>query len=190
MRTITADEKPLPEAEEPKGPNQEQLPHVSEEAAMTGKITGEGGPELDQGTPVKEVCVTHVRGSMSPANETMKVLQRDEKAEEKVPQVMRQDKVASSHTGTRSYSTSARRHAFTQNIVNPQSGAIEQVEGDGHIFGLPRLPIPSTSHIKHRYDPVIEQVTNLLMQDGKKSKAQRVGQSVPLFFAISSQDQR
>ena len=56
-RSITADEKPLPKAEEPgPGPNQEQLPHVSEEAATTGKITGEGGPELSQGTPVQEVC--------------------------------------------------------------------------------------------------------------------------------------
>lgn len=54
-RNITADEKPLPESEQPKGPNQDQLPHVSEEAATTGKITGEGGPEIEQGSPVQEV---------------------------------------------------------------------------------------------------------------------------------------
>jgi small subunit ribosomal protein S7 len=54
-RTITADEKPLPEAEQNPGPNQEQLPHVSEEAATTARITGEGGPEIEQGTPVQEV---------------------------------------------------------------------------------------------------------------------------------------
>ena len=55
-RNITAEEKPLPEVEQPGlGPNQEQLPHVSEEAADTGRITGEGGPELEQGTPVQEV---------------------------------------------------------------------------------------------------------------------------------------
>lgn len=54
-RSITADEKPLPEAEQPKGPNQDTLPHVSEEAADQGKITGEGGPDLDQSTPVSEV---------------------------------------------------------------------------------------------------------------------------------------
>ena len=51
------DEKPLPQAEDPPGPNQEQLPHVSEEAATTGKITGDGGPEIEQGTPVQEVCL-------------------------------------------------------------------------------------------------------------------------------------
>lgn len=57
-RSITADEKPLPTADDQDpGPNQEQLPHVSEEAAAMGKITGEGGPDLDQGTPVQEVSV-------------------------------------------------------------------------------------------------------------------------------------
>lgn len=55
-RSITADEKPLPERDTPgAGPNQEQLPHVSEEASTTGKITGEGGPDIEQGTPVQEV---------------------------------------------------------------------------------------------------------------------------------------
>ena len=55
-RLITSDEKPLPKApKDTVGPNQEQLPHVSEEAAATGKVTGEGGPELEQGTPVQEV---------------------------------------------------------------------------------------------------------------------------------------
>ena len=55
-RRITSDEKPLPKAEQAgPGPNQDQLPHVSEEAAATGKITGEGGPEIEQGTPVQEV---------------------------------------------------------------------------------------------------------------------------------------
>ena len=55
-RSITANEQPLPEAEHPPAAHQEQLPHVSEEAATTGKITGEGGPEIEQGTPVQEVC--------------------------------------------------------------------------------------------------------------------------------------
>ena len=56
-RHITADEKPLPTAEKGQGPgpNEEQLPHVSEEAAATAKITGEAGPDLEKGTPVQEV---------------------------------------------------------------------------------------------------------------------------------------
>lgn len=55
-RHITADEKPLFKAEKPgPGPNQNQLPHVSEEAAATAEITGDTGPDLDQGTPIQEV---------------------------------------------------------------------------------------------------------------------------------------
>jgi small subunit ribosomal protein S7 len=55
-RFIAAKDRPLAEADKPgPGPNQDQLPHVSEEAAATGKITGEGGPDIEQGTPVQEV---------------------------------------------------------------------------------------------------------------------------------------
>lgn len=52
------------------------------------------------------------------------------------------------------------------------------LEIDGHKFGLPELPIPSENNLKHRYDPVVSQVTNMMMQHGKKSVAQRVGSSV------------
>ena len=64
-------------------------------------------------------------------------------------------------------------------MIDPESA---EVQNQGHIFGLPELPLPSTSHLKHRYDPVVHQVTNLLMQDGKLSKAQRVRPSVPLLI--------
>jgi small subunit ribosomal protein S7 len=50
--------KDLPAAETPKGPNQEQLPHVSEEAAAMGKVTGETSPDIEEhGTPVQEVRI-------------------------------------------------------------------------------------------------------------------------------------
>jgi small subunit ribosomal protein S7 len=52
----------------------------------------------------------------------------------------------------------------------------------GHKFGIPELPIPSNYNLKYRYDPVVSQVTNLLMRHGKKGVAQRVGSSVPLRF--------
>lgn len=38
-----------------KGPNMDQMPHVSEEAAATSKVMGEKGPQVEQGTPVQEV---------------------------------------------------------------------------------------------------------------------------------------
>ncbi|CCU75109.1 30S ribosomal protein S7 [Blumeria hordei DH14] len=44
---------------------------------------------------------------------------------------------------------------------------------EGHKFGLPELPIPKDANFKYRFDPIILQVTNLLMKDGKKSVAQR-----------------
>jgi small subunit ribosomal protein S7 len=49
-----------------------------------------------------------------------------------------------------------------------------EVNTDGHKFGLPELPIPSELHMKYRYDPVVKQVTNLIMKHGKLKTAQRV----------------
>jgi small subunit ribosomal protein S7 len=47
-----ADEKdPKPAS----GRNQDVLGHVSEEAAHIGKVTGETGPDVGQGTPVQDV---------------------------------------------------------------------------------------------------------------------------------------
>lgn len=125
----------------------------------------------------------------------MEILKRDEKAQEKVPEVMKDDFKSSAPKGARSYSTSARRRAETQAIENPESPKIlnsqtvamlnarpSESSPPGQIFGLPELPPPGRSHLKHRYDPIVEQVTNLLMQDGKKSIAQRVRPSVSLLF--------
>lgn len=50
----------------------------------------------------------------------------------------------------------------------------DELEPFGHKFGLPELPIQSTDNMKHRYDPVVVQITNLLMQHGKLSVAQTV----------------
>ncbi|KAK1590638.1 30S ribosomal protein S7 [Colletotrichum navitas] len=43
----------------------------------------------------------------------------------------------------------------------------------GHKFPLPKLPLPPHSHLKSRYHPVLDQLTNLMMRDGKKAQAQR-----------------
>lgn len=56
QRWITAKEKPLPTADQQQtGPNQDQLPHVSEEAAAVNQAMGKDGPDIDQGTPVQDV---------------------------------------------------------------------------------------------------------------------------------------
>ena len=45
----------------------------------------------------------------------------------------------------------------------------------GHKFPLPARPIPASDchKDKYRYDLIVNQVTNLIMQDGKKAAAQR-----------------
>jgi len=48
--------KDLPVADNKKGPNSESLPHVSEEAASMAQTTGTEGPDINQGTPIDEVC--------------------------------------------------------------------------------------------------------------------------------------
>ncbi len=67
-RHITADEKPLPQTDgQGSGPNENQLPHVSEEAAAIGKITGEGGPDIDEhGTSIQEVSSQHLNPESLP----------------------------------------------------------------------------------------------------------------------------
>lgn len=58
-------------------------------------------------------------------------------------------------------------------LIDPEA-VMTVPETPGLKFPMPSLPLPQGSHVKHRYDPVVEQVTNLLMRDGKKSVAQRV----------------
>jgi small subunit ribosomal protein S7 len=48
------------------------------------------------------------------------------------------------------------------------------VQNPGHKFGLLRGPWPEGMNHKKRYHPVLEQITRLLMRDGKLSAAQRV----------------
>lgn len=49
-----------------------------------------------------------------------------------------------------------------------------EMRNPGHKFGLPRRPWPEGFNMKKRYHPVLEQITRLLMKDGKLSVAQRV----------------
>ncbi|GAB0136140.1 hypothetical protein EsDP_00004452 [Epichloe bromicola] len=47
------------------------------------------------------------------------------------------------------------------------------IQNPGHKFGLPKKPCPEGFNLKKRYHPVLEQLTRLLMRDGKLSVAQR-----------------
>ncbi|KAF2021030.1 30S ribosomal protein-like protein S7 [Aaosphaeria arxii CBS 175.79] len=137
------------------------LGHVSEEAAQTAKITGEQGPELSKGTPIEEV----VKGDKAVVDNLPKVMQDAIKAKQS----------SSPPKGSRSYSTTTtpvtNNGSMDIGIFNLPTKTPAAVPGAK--FEVPSLPLPKGSHVKHRYDPVIEQVTNLLMQHGQKSKAQR-----------------
>ena len=48
------------------GPNMDPLPHVSEEAAAISKAKGTEGPDVEQGTPVREVrCLDRLSNAQS-----------------------------------------------------------------------------------------------------------------------------
>ena len=62
--------------------------------------------------------------------------------------------------------------------LEPNESAAEETselstETTGHKYPLPALPLASNMHKDYRYDPVVKQVTNLMMRDGKLSVAQR-----------------
>ncbi|KAK7179778.1 hypothetical protein DPSP01_003252 [Paraphaeosphaeria sporulosa] len=156
------DEDKVPAADRSKRIDAKPLGHVSEEASAMADITGGEGPDLSQGTPVQDI----VRG--------------DKKAEEKLPKVMKEQlksNASSAPKGSRSYSTSTTpigggSGAFDMGLMSMTSPPAEAV-APGLKFEMPVLPLPKDGHLKHRYDPVVDQVTNLLMRHGMKSVAQR-----------------
>lgn len=59
-------------------------------------------------------------------------------------------------------------------LANAEDLELATPQSPGYKFPLPKLPLPPHSHLKARYHPVLDQLTNLMMRDGKKSQAQRV----------------
>lgn len=99
------------------------------------------------------------------------------------PEVLKQklkENSNSSPSGSRSFSTSARRKATDAGMVQFQDTRAVGLEypgaGFGHKFPLPNFfKFAKTDNFKKRYDPVVEQVTRSLMRHGKLSQAQAVG---------------
>ncbi|OQO13338.1 hypothetical protein B0A48_01566 [Cryoendolithus antarcticus] len=174
----------LPKAASQTGgaPNENQEDHVSEEAAKMAKATGGSGPDLDVGTPVQEILAEE-KDTLKTAPQVMKDTIKDPQTKEN----------AKPSSGTRQFSTMARRMQGEMGMGSEAAGLdgsmIPSTEQRA-VFAeeqfntaitptvlqnlpLPALPIPARSQQEHRYDPVVEQVTNLLMVDGKKAAAQR-----------------
>ncbi|KAH6724156.1 30S ribosomal protein-like protein S7 [Leptodontidium sp. 2 PMI_412] len=149
-RRAFADEKAPP------GPNEGQLGHVSEEAGEMSKITGETGPDLGQGTPVQEI------------------FERDQESREKAPEIIKEEMEKSKSQADAADTTSFANLLALGQLQNISTGGHGTDPVNlGHKFGLPTLPLPSDGNLKYRYDPVVAQVTTLLMRHGKLSVAQR-----------------
>jgi len=65
-------------------------------------------------------------------------------------------------------------NVFDPLFNNTLLGSIPPQPTAGLRYAPVTLPLPRTANLKHRYDPVAEQVTKLMMRDGKLSKAQKV----------------
>lgn len=102
------------------------------------------------------------------------ILERTEEGKEKAPGVIKEDINGGSKADAADATTFANLLALGQMENIASGGHGNDMVTIGHKHGLPTLPIPSTNNMKHRYDPLVTQVTNLLMRDGKKSVAQRV----------------
>ncbi|KAI2093269.1 hypothetical protein LOZ36_000144 [Ophidiomyces ophidiicola] len=166
--------------DEAKGPNQDQLPHVSEEAAQTarileGKKCGEvGGPELEQGTPVEEI------------------FKRDKEALKTMPKVLR-DQISSANNGggsSRSFSTHARLgqqdrqiapagHSDSSVVFNMfkaanegQESVVQKEDGEEE-EELIKFRLGKSYKLRYRYDGVMNLFTKLIMKHGKLSLAQK-----------------
>ena len=103
----------------------------------------------------------------------------DKEAQKHLPKVMqdalKQGNKTPAPKGSRSYSTMTTQSSqgMDMGLVDFEAASKLPVT-PGLKFEAPTLPLPQDGHVKHRYDPVVEQVTNLLMRHGKKSVAQRV----------------
>ncbi|KNG44857.1 universal stress protein [Stemphylium lycopersici] len=163
---LYSDSTKPPAADRSKREDAKPIEHVSEEAASMAQTMGEEGPDLSQGTPIEDV----VRG--------------DKAAQENLPKVM-QDKLNSQKPkttpngppkGSRSYSTMTTQTSgdggLDMGLVDFQN-ASKAPATPGLKYEMPSLPLPKDGHVKHRHDPVVDQVTNLLMRHGKKSVAER-----------------
>lgn len=167
-----------PAQDRSQNPSSEPIEHVSEEAAKTAQIMGEEGPDVNQGTPVEDVSVTCDEKSQNIAD-NCQIVKGDKEAQKNLPKVMqdalKQGNKTPAPKGSRSYSTMTTRsnEGMDMGLVDLEA-ASKLPATPGLKFEAPTLPLPKDGHVKRRYDPVVEQVTNLLMRHGKKSVAQRV----------------
>ncbi|KAI9900609.1 hypothetical protein N3K66_004871 [Trichothecium roseum] len=70
-------------------------------------------------------------------------------------------------------------------LAEAESETVQGAEQLGHNFPLPQGPFDRDYHLKKRYHPVLDQLTKLMMKDGKMASAQRNMMHVMNFLRIS-----
>ena len=151
-----------------------------------GENHGRGGARSQPGHAHRRREVMCIRQRRT-VTDNWQVVKGDKAAQENLPKVM-QDKLNSQKAkttpnvapnGSRSYSSMTTptngNTGMDVGLVDFQS-ASKVPTTPGLKFEMPSLPLPKDGHVKHRHDPIVDQVTNLLMRHGKKSVAERVGQ--------------
>lgn len=113
---------------------------------------------------------------------TRQILRRDQEGRDKAPEIIK-DEINGTKANASDATTFANLLALGQMKNIARGGHGSDPVTVGHKYGLPELPLASNMHLKRRYDPVVNQVTNLIMKHGKKSVAQRVGSSVSTFHS-------
>ena len=133
------------------------------------------------------------------------ILKEEDGLRESAPKVMKEQAERSDNTGTapstsnsgtRTFSTMARRRLEVQPHDNTPYDPTAVTDSDqrsryaaaaaaamptpddsadrpGHKFPLPSRPMPHNANRSRRYEPIVEQLTGLLIIDGKKARAQR-----------------
>lgn len=156
--------------------------------SRTNDFDRKSGPELNSGAPkntIKEAAENDevLRGAgqnLSRGTLVQDILNDDLKKKADLNKGI-QDIISNSATDKSLDNTFANLFALgrlenvsnTGHVEEPETMNITYPAAEGHKFGLPELPIPSDGNLKYRDDPIVQQVTNLLMKDGKKSVAQR-----------------
>jgi small subunit ribosomal protein S7 len=143
----------------PQESNAEAIPSISEETAAIDKIKGTQPPELDQGTPVQDI------------------IKRDKEAQKTAPKVIKDELKAqeAANGGKRSFSTTSK---YDQDMAEGNLSAIQE---DSLLSMLPEIweeqpltPLRPEQTLPNRYPAILEQFVNLIMQHGKKARAQTV----------------
>ncbi|CUS12387.1 unnamed protein product [Tuber aestivum] len=165
LRNFASRYTPPPTPSKPIGPSQDVLPHISEEGAITAGIMGGEGLYPMPGVPIGEMLRTDPTA-----------LQNTPKLFKGIPGVKREYSTTATpiepplpEAPADIASSTAPAPAPTPPPVSPDAFALTI---PGAKYPLPKLPLPSCSHLKHRYSTLLEQVTNFIMIGGRKAKAE------------------